>query len=385
MDVVKMKLENWMWDEDYPQDKVEEKEEENDEEKEPDAEPTRRLSNPQDSLKSAKPLKDSIDAKVQHKKIRNRDGLELNTLVIPGKPGSKVMLLCSPLGFSNIYVFRPLIAEFGDEYTYVNWQYRSLFESDSPNRLRRCSVRDHAEDALDVLKGSGFSHADVIVGHSMGVSVQTEFVLLYPEHVSSLIMINGGHGHLFSTAFQPFLRLPFMGNVSEFVVKTLLENNPKRTMEIIKKVSSSKPFKRVLEAFGKATGTPLIQEVHGHQFWNEWFDMYFGGLSKDDKSAASYCRLFQELHAHSTYHLLHEIEHPVLLVSGGLDYLTPAYLMNEMANQMKNATYFCDTWSTHMTLLEHPEAVIEQSRKFLGELASGRYERTGSTVFIRNN
>mmetsp|Transcript_11633 Transcript_11633/g.14502 ORF Transcript_11633/g.14502 Transcript_11633/m.14502 type:complete len:401 (-) Transcript_11633:1711-2913(-) len=329
-------------------------------------------SNPQDSEKSSivvLPLKHAIDEKVQKQKVRSRDGLDLNCFVIPGKDygtgKGKVMLLCSPLGFSNIYVFRPIIAKYGDEYTYINWQYRSLFESDTPNRLRRCSIRDHAEDALDVLKGLTFDHADVMVGHSMGVSVCTEFALLYPQHVTSIVMVNGSHGQVFSTAFQPFVRIPFVGNISEYIVKTLLENNPKRTMEVIKKIGTSKPIVKALNFIGRVTGTQLMLDVQGEGFYNEWITMYFGGLSRDEKSAESYCRLFQELHAHSAYHLLHLIENRCLLVSGGLDYLTPHYLMKEMSKQLPNAEYHCCTLSTHLTLMENPDFVLEKMDDFL--------------------
>ena len=363
LDVVSVKVQDWLWG--VKEDKLVEQ---------PEMEPERKDSNPQDNEK-VQPLKYAIDDSVERRKVMSRDGLELNCLVIPGKSGpenngkGKVMLLCSPLGFSNIYVFRPIIAKYGTEYTYVNWQYRSLFESDSPNHLRRCSIRDHAEDALDVLKGLGYECANVMVGHSMGVSVSTEFVLLYPQHVENLVMVNGGHGHVFSTAFQPFMRIPFVGNVSEFIVKTLLRNNPKRTMEFLLKVGATKPVETALNLVGKLTATKYMKHVQGEDFFLEWFQMYIGGLAQDDKSAASYCRLFQELHAHSTYHLLNMIENNVLLISGGIDYLTPPYLMKEMAQEMPNAEYHCCTLSTHLTLMENPEFVLDKMDDFLARNA----------------
>jgi 3-oxoadipate enol-lactonase len=340
-----------------------------------------------ESAEQKMPLKHQIDAEIEESTVTSHDGVELHCRVIRGNAGpanngkGKVMLLCSPLGFSNIYVFRPLIAHFKKEYTYVNWDYRSLFLSSDPKRLRRCSIRDHAEDALDVLKAFGFECADAIVGHSMGVSVACEFTLLFPESVNSLILVNGGHGHVFSTAFQPFFRIPFVGNISEFIVSTLLQNNPKRTMEIIKAVGQSKPVATTLNLLGRVTGTTMMLDVHGESFWNEWISMYFGGLSADDKSAAAYCRLFQELNAHSTYHLLHLIEQPTLLVAGSLDYLTPPYLMKEMAREMPNAEYK-SCLSTHLTLMENPEFVVENAARFLKEIEDGkRVQRCGSVAF----
>lgn len=42
-----------------------------------------------------------------------------------------------------------------------------------------------------------------MAGHSQGTAVTLEFAVLYPERVDSLMLINGMHGHVFSTAFQP--------------------------------------------------------------------------------------------------------------------------------------------------------------------------------------
>jgi len=43
--------------------------------------------------------------------------------------------------------------------------------------LRYLSIGDHAHDAMEVLQSYGYDHADVVVGHSMGVAVALEFSL----------------------------------------------------------------------------------------------------------------------------------------------------------------------------------------------------------------
>ena len=102
---------------------------------------------------------------------------------------------------------------FEGEYTFVTWDYRGLFSSDQPKRERRLSVRDHAEDALAVLRSFGFDGCDVVVGHSMGVQVALEFSLLFPESCGSLVLLNGSHGHVLRTALQPLFRVPLLWNV----------------------------------------------------------------------------------------------------------------------------------------------------------------------------
>jgi len=329
------------------------------------------------------PLKFQLEQSMEEFYFKTKDGISIKTRVIRGKlgpeQGGKVMLLASPLGFSDMYVFRPFIAQFGTDFTYVNWNYRGLFDSEEPKRLRQISIRDQAETALEVLHAAGFKCADVMVGHSMGVQVALEYTLLYPSCVDSLILVNGGYGNVFHTCFQPMVRLPLVGNISEWIIRTMLRNNPKKIVEITKTILTLKPIDKTLTMAGRLIGPKMMKDINGDWFINEWINTYFGGLVADDKSAANYCRLFQELNAHNVYHLLHTIEHPTLLVSGAFDYLTPSYLMSEMASEMKNATHQNDFWSTHITLMEAPERVMVWSEEFLRK--NKRMKRVSSVCF----
>src|SRR6185369_10275211 len=81
-------------------------------------------------------------------------------------------------------------------------------------------------------------------------------------------------------------------------------------------------------------------------------------------SFPNYLRLFQELDAHSTYHLLREIEAPALVISGLFDILTPPYQSKEMASRMPNAEYIRLLRSSHFSMLERPEVVIPAMKQF---------------------
>jgi len=175
-----------------------------------------------------------------------------------------------------------------------------------------------------------------------GVQVALEFVLCYPEMVNSLILINGAYGNIFNTAFQPVIRLPFVGNISEWIIRTMLKYNPQKIMQFVVGILSWGPIEKLLYKAGSAGGSQVLVDISGEGFINEWIDMYFGGLARDEQSARNYCRLFQELHSHDVAHLLETIEQPTLLISGFLDYLTPYYLSKEMARQMPNCRHVCD-------------------------------------------
>ena len=57
----------------------------------------------------------------------------------------------------------------------------------------------------------------------MGVPVALEMALLFPEAIGSLVLMNGFHGQAFQTAFQPLVRIPFMGDATALLVETLVQ------------------------------------------------------------------------------------------------------------------------------------------------------------------
>ena len=71
-----------------------------------------------------------------------------------------------------------------------------MFRSDAPSRKGRCGIRDHAEDAREVLTAAGYESADVILGHSQGVQVALEFAAIFPDAVQAMVLLNGSHGQV---------------------------------------------------------------------------------------------------------------------------------------------------------------------------------------------
>ena len=74
------------------------------------------------------------------------------------------------------------------------------------------------------------------------------------------------------------------------------------------------------------------------------------------------------------------LEHPVLLISGYLDFLTPAMQSVEMARRMPHATHYCDPFSTHASILENPERCLPEIDAFL-TTDRARFERQSSNGF----
>lgn len=291
-----------------------------------------------------------------------RDGVNIKIRIAKSNKSSKVMLLAAPLGQCGPEIFNPIMCWFGPEFTYISWDYRGFFGSAKPARLRKISVPEHANDAVEVLHACGFSKADVMVGHSMGTAVTLETILLFPEAVTSFVLLNGFHGHVFSTAFQLIFRVPGVGDMVGEIVNLLLRNP--QWLDTARHVLA--PITQVvLPVYARLFGSRMLKKIHGERYLLDFWENYIGQICKSRSNMESYLQLFQELDAHSVYHLLPTITHPALLISGFLDFCTPSMQSTEISRQIPQAVHYCDPFSTHATILESPEWCVAEIDVFL--------------------
>jgi len=267
-----------------------------------------------------------------------------------GNRGPTMMLACGLGG--RLYIWEPILERFSDSYTFITWDYRGLFESCAPQRHRRLAVPNHAEDAARILDAEGISSA-VFVGWSMGVQVSLELASTYPDRVQKLVLINGTHGHALSTGFQPLFRIPWLQEVLHEGIDWL--NRQKGLQQLLGTLGSSwLNWGLIGGGYARMRRQPRIKDLY-RQYMKDIFATDFG----------NYLRLFQELDAHSAYHLLREIPHRTLIISGLLDYLTPAYQSREMKRKMPNAEHMCVPGGTHFVLVEYPQKVTDRIARFL--------------------
>eukprot|EP00756_Hemistasia_phaeocysticola_P065366 Hpha_TRINITY_DN8503_c0_g1::TRINITY_DN8503_c0_g1_i1::g.146302::m.146302 len=298
--------------------------------------------------------------------ITTHDGLRVQYRLLESSKGkdAETIVFTVPLGSCGFTMFYPIIAVYGDNYNYLCWDYRGLFNSDEPKQLRRLSVNHHAEDLNTLLNHLNVKKALAVIGHSMGVQVALEFSTLYPERVGHMVLLNGAHGQVFTSAFQPVFRVPMVGDMARSLVNTLISNP-----SYLGKASyfTDPAFDVVLRVYSQFFGSKLLREILGPNYLAECMREYFGGILGNQKSTANYLRLFRELDAHSVYDHLSSIKVPTLVISGFWDYCTPYYHSMEMARRMPNCTHYCCMLSSHATIMENPERVIEELRKRFGD------------------
>jgi 3-oxoadipate enol-lactonase len=269
--------------------------------------------------------------------------------------GEKAIVLANGLG-GRLYAWTPAIEAFWSDYRIITWDYRGLFASDSPKSKRKLAVTHHVDDILAILDAEQVDRA-VFAGWSMGVQISLDVAASFPDRVAGLVLLNGTHGHVLSTGFQPFISIPFLPRRLHAVLDWLQDHGDvAQHLARVTRVAEIPMWLGLrLTAGARASEvTPLL---------SRYMDDVLG------PSFPNYLRLFQELDAHSTYHLLREIEAPALIIAGMLDVLTPPYQSAEMARRMPNSELIRLWRSSHFSMLERPEVVIPAMRRFLEQRA----------------
>jgi pimeloyl-ACP methyl ester carboxylesterase len=269
--------------------------------------------------------------------------------------GDKTLVLANGLG-GRLYAWMPAIEAFWSDYRIITWDYRGLFASESPKSKRQLSVAHHVADVLAVLDAEKVDRA-VFVGWSMGVQVSLDVAATSPERVAGLVLINGTHGKVLSTGFQPFVSIPFLPKRLHAMLDWLQDHE--HVAQHIARVSrlAEIPMWMGLRFTAGARASALTPLL------GRYMDDVMG------PSFTNFLRLFQELDAHSAYHLLRHIEAPALIIAGMLDVLTPPYQSAEMARRIPDAEYIRLWRSSHFSLLERPEVVLPAMRSFLEKRA----------------
>ena len=269
--------------------------------------------------------------------------------------GTKTIVLANGLG-GRLYAWMPAIEAFWSDYRIITWDYRGLFASESPKSKRQLSVAHHVDDISAILAAENVERA-VFVGWSMGVQVSLDVAATSPEKVAGLVLINGTHGKVLSTGFQPFVSIPFLPKRLHALLDWLQDHE-----EVAHSLARVSRLAEIPMWLGmRLTAGPRTSELT--PLLGRYMDDVLG------PSFTNYLRLFQELDAHSTYHLLRHIEAPALIIAGMLDVLTPPYQSAEMARRIPDSEYIRLWRSSHFSMLERPEVVVPAMRRFLEQRA----------------
>lgn len=290
---------------------------------------------------------------VRNERIRSADGTGLAYQVV-GRGTQRTILLANGLG-GRLYAWEPLVERLWPDYRLITWDYRGLFESESPNRHNDLRIPHHASDARDILAAEGIERA-VFIGWSMGVLVSLEAAALNPEQSIGMVLLNGIHGHVFETGFQPIFRLPLVPKAIRASIEAMIDR-PSSALHASRLARLTEVPTVAMFLATAGLRAPKLRPM---------LRQYFSDVLGD--SFENYLRLFQELDAHSVYHLLRDIQTPALVIAGALDPLAPAYQSKEIAKRMPNAELLVLRRASHFALLEQSKVVLQRIENFLDSL-----------------
>lgn len=297
----------------------------------------------------SRPVTPAWQSTYEKKRIVAPDGTGIAYEVLGA--GTKTVVLANGLG-GRLYAWAPFIEAFWPDYRIITWDYRGLFASESPKSLHRLSVANHVDDVLAILEAEKVERA-VFAGWSMGVQLSLDVAAHFPEKVAGLVLLNGTHGHVLSTGFQPLVSVPFLPKRIHALLDWLQDHEDvAQQLARMTRLAEIPMWLGFRLTAGARVGelTPLL---------GRYMDDVLG------PSFTNYLRLFQELDAHSTYHLLRHIEAPALVIAGMLDVLTPPYQSAEIARRLPDAEYIRLWRSSHFSMLERPDVVIPAIARFL--------------------
>ena len=291
------------------------------------------------------------EASLRRGRAQTLDGTSIAYEVVG--EGETTIVLANGLG-GRLYAWLELIRPMHKRFKFITWDYRGLFESGSEHK--RLAVVHQAEDVSSILKAEGVGKA-VLVGWSMGVQVSLEFAGTHPDKVLGLVLINGTYGHTLSTGLQPLFPVPFLSKRLHAALE-FFQKHPELTEHVTRAARLSELPTAAL--FALTAGPKILKH---QKLFHQYFEDVLG------PSFGNFLRLFQELDAHSAYHLLPTISAPTLIVSGFFDPLTPAYQSKEMARRMPNAEHLELFRAGHFALVERPEIVVPAVERFLRDRA----------------
>jgi len=242
---------------------------------------------------------------LSHRRVRGsfqtRDGVNIAYGTMGSGP--KLVLLANGLGCSEMYWIQVLQyfdrIGAGSEYTVVTWEYRGLFRSgDLPeNRTAKFSVRDHAEDGLELLAHLNCERCFSAIGWSTGVQVVLEMASIKPSKIDRLVLLNGAHGHLMQTILQPIFKVPGMG-LTVHIVSRFLFNRGWLPVLV-----------RAARAHAQQIRTYVLRPVCFLAGWNYEALIYnymLDLLNHGDRHLENYLKLASCLDAHTCFHTLDE-------------------------------------------------------------------------------
>lgn len=286
-----------------------------------------------------------IAAPIDQRAVQSKDGTMI-TYYVAGM-GKNIWIIPPGLG-TPLLSWKYLFEEFQDYYTFLTWDIRGTYNSETPADLENMRVENHIDDLEAIVKQEDFT-LFILGGWSMGVQIALEYYHRHPEKVRALILLNGAYEKVLSTAFH----IP----AADAIFTTIL-NAGRAASPIINPVVTS------LLSWNRAVEMLRYMNIVSENF--EFFTQLVRQFSKMDWNV--YFKLMLTTNEHSAAEYLKEVKVPTLITAGSMDAMTPVTTAMEMHRSICNSELFLVPNGTHYTICEYPEIINLRLEKFFRKI-----------------
>ena len=217
-------------------------------------------------------------------------------------------------------------------------------------------------------------HKVHIFSWSTGVQVSYQMLLEHPEIFGDSLLLNGTWGRVMTALFSPFFRIPGQAtffstwvslglnnrNFAEFMLWFFDTRIPAQNFFWGKVLNTLAFFSEEMAAGISYLFQDLISRRHKKEWnaaTNSWEEVYLenGEPFMEPYNFVSFAYIGMALQSHNIYHYLYLIDKKCFLVSGGLDFIVPAYQSFEAAEKLPQASHLHSFFASHALMWEEYE------------------------------
>ena len=245
-----------------------------------------------------------------------------------------------------------------DAFRVVAWDHRGHGHS-GPAGSGGLSMESLARDCRAVLDQTGVRRC-VLVGHSMGGTMAVKFAEMFPEEIGGRV---AGLA-LIDTGCVSLEMLPAGRDPATDWLRGLVASAPKRyARQIAWLLARSRREGSDLSYFLSRYFAFGVNALPSH--------VRFLEAIAQPASAETITGLLPDLLDCDLSHVLARINIPTLVITGGMDRLTPPAAARRMAEGIRDSRLVVLEKAGHMALMEQPQVVTAHLRAFCSEVLQG--------------
>jgi len=245
--------------------------------------------------------------------------------------------------------WRAQVGELSKHFKVIRMDNRGAGKSDRPDGEYTMEI--FASDVVGLMDFLKIQRAHVI-GHSMGGMIAQNLVILYPNRVNKMVLINTFAG--IKPPGEPTDDFEKIQKDSAISNQKAMHKDPLNAFINGAKSSYSRNFWK------------MMREDPKHKFHDIWSvedlvdeKIKYGPTLKD---------LFKQAHAiamHNTYERLHEITSDVLIIAAEKDKSCPVFANKKIHELIPNSQFIIIKKAAHQSILEKPREINKLIIEFL--------------------